>query len=612
MGRTGTVAGQLGTMGHYLRVLAGSRSDPPQPDGQLLARYVANRDEAAFAALVDRYGPLVLGVCKRVLQDPHAAEDAFQAAFLVLARRAATLDGQGPLGNWLHAVAYRTAVKARQSAARRRAHEKQVLEMPAVPAGEQQPWDDLRPLLDEELSQLPEKYRAPLILCFLEGKSHQEAARELGWPSGSMSRRMSRARELLRQRLARRGIALSTGLLFALVSSKTKAAAVAPALASMTTQAAVVFGVGKASAGPTVAAHIAALAEEVLQGTLVAKRLKGGTLTLRLLLLGALCLGGGVATHRAWGLIRAVPALCSTPSTAPAQTERQFSTIREVRALALTPDGEMLAAGTGDPTATLRVWNLADNRDIVLAHAGPVSAVAFSPDGRNLAAGGDSGQVTLYSPAEDGKALPLRGRHSGPVRALAYAPDGQTLASAGQDGTVLLWRLPSLAEPVRLEASAAPLAAVVYSPDGKILAAAGRDGIIRLWDAGSLKEQVPLRQAPGAVTSLDFAAAGNLLASGSTDKVVRVWDLASRQVRHMLAGHATSVQAVVFSGSDSRLFSAAQDGALYAWDLTGNQAPAALPGHLTEVKALVAARRSNRLASVAIDGAIKIWTTGPR
>jgi RNA polymerase sigma-70 factor (ECF subfamily) len=348
------LTGQPGTLRQYLGVLAGSRSDPPQADGQLLARYVADRDEAAFAALVERYGTLVFGVCNRVLQDPHAAEDAFQATFLVLARRAATLDGEGPLGNWLYAVAYRTAVKARQNAARRRAHERQVLEMPPVPAGNDQPWDDLRPLLDEELNQLPEKYRAPLVLCFLEGKSHQEAARELGWPSGSMSRRMSRARELLRQRLTRRGLALSTGLLFALITSKAKAAAVAPALATRTAQAAVVFGTGKAGAGATVAARVAALAEEVLATTLAVRRVRRVGLGIKLTLLAVFGLAGSAATPWAWGLMKGGAVVCDTASHLPARSEMLLAA-RDVRALALSPDGWLLAAGTADPTAPLRV-----------------------------------------------------------------------------------------------------------------------------------------------------------------------------------------------------------------------------------------------------------------
>src|SRR5437660_2630897 len=253
----------LATVERHPSVLP-ERSDAAPPDGQLLERYVAARDETAFAALVERYGTLVLGVCQRVLQHSQDAEDAFQATFLVLARRAATLDGRGPLGNWLYAVAYRTAVKVRQSAARRRARELQVINMAIVPAGEEKEWSDLRLLLDEELNQLPVKYRAPLVLCYLEGKTQEQAARELGWPTGSMPRRMNRARDLLQERLARRGLALSTGFLFMLIAQNAGAAIVSPILVGMTTKAALAFAAPAGLVG-TISGQAASLAEEVLR-----------------------------------------------------------------------------------------------------------------------------------------------------------------------------------------------------------------------------------------------------------------------------------------------------------------------------------------------------------
>jgi RNA polymerase sigma factor (sigma-70 family) len=199
------------------------RSEERVPDGQLLERFIFHRDETAFTDLVHRYGTLVLGVCQRVLGDSHQAEDAFQATFLVLVRKARILDRSGPLGNWLYAVAYRTATKARMTAARRRARERQAMYSASEPFSvENQAWDEMRPILDEELSQMPRKYRAPLVLCYLEGKTQQEAAQALGWPSGSMSRRMNRARQLLRDRLEKRGVAnsISVGVLFWLLQQK--------------------------------------------------------------------------------------------------------------------------------------------------------------------------------------------------------------------------------------------------------------------------------------------------------------------------------------------------------------------------------------------------------
>jgi RNA polymerase sigma factor (sigma-70 family) len=218
----------------------GWREEGKASDGELLERFVVQRDEEAFANLVHRYGSLVLGVCQRVLGDTHQAEDAFQATFLVLVRRAGSLDGRGPLGNWLYAVAYRTATKARMTAARRRARERQAMDSTSEPyTVDDKAWDDMRPILDEELSRLPGKYRAPLVLCYLEGKTQQQAAQELGWPSGSMSRRMNRARQLLRDRLEKRGVATAVGIaaLFWLLSHKATANVVSPGLLTATVKA---------------------------------------------------------------------------------------------------------------------------------------------------------------------------------------------------------------------------------------------------------------------------------------------------------------------------------------------------------------------------------------
>ena len=172
---------------------------------QLLDRYASRRDETAFDALVARHGPMVLGVCRRVLDDPHAVEDAFQATFLVLVRKAGSLGQRDAIGHWLYGVACRVALRARCEAARRRSREVPVARVVSIARDDEPCPDELAPALDEELSRLPQKYRAPVVLCYLEGLTHEEAARQLHWPIGSVKGRLSRARELLRGRLARRG-----------------------------------------------------------------------------------------------------------------------------------------------------------------------------------------------------------------------------------------------------------------------------------------------------------------------------------------------------------------------------------------------------------------------
>jgi RNA polymerase sigma factor (sigma-70 family) len=174
-------------------------------DAQLLRRFTDRQDAAAFAVLVRRHTPMVLGVCRRRLGDAHGAEDACQAVFLVLVRRAHAIARPELLAGWLYGVAWRIAGGARAKASRRAALERQTSPATAPDPLPEVARREVASLLTDEVSRLPEKYRAPLVLCYLEGKTNVEAAQELGWPAGSMSRRLARGRELLRQRLTRRG-----------------------------------------------------------------------------------------------------------------------------------------------------------------------------------------------------------------------------------------------------------------------------------------------------------------------------------------------------------------------------------------------------------------------
>src|SRR5262249_54094954 len=179
-------------------------------DGQLLESYLRSREEGAFAALVQRHGPMVWGVCRRLLGNHHDAEEAFQATFLVLVHKAASIVPQEMVANWLYGVAHHTALKARALAIRRRLRERQVAQMPE-PYREQDVADDLRPLVDRELSRLPDKYRAVVVLCDLEGRTRQEVAPQLGLPEGTVASRLATARTMLAKRLVRRGVVLSGG-----------------------------------------------------------------------------------------------------------------------------------------------------------------------------------------------------------------------------------------------------------------------------------------------------------------------------------------------------------------------------------------------------------------
>ncbi len=228
-----------------LRRHGGSETD--QTDRDLLEQFVAGSDADAFEALVRRHGPLVLSVCRRVLTRTQDIEDAFQATFLVLVRRASSLSRPELLGNWLYGVAYRTALKARANAARRQDHERRAADMPRGEPILETAWQEVRAVLDEELSRLPAKYRAPLVLCYLEGKTNEEAARLLGWPKGSISGRLAVGRQRLRRRLERRGLALSVGLLAFLLGQRARAEIPATLLGA-TLKSAQAYGSGQALA----------------------------------------------------------------------------------------------------------------------------------------------------------------------------------------------------------------------------------------------------------------------------------------------------------------------------------------------------------------------------
>jgi RNA polymerase sigma factor (sigma-70 family) len=234
-------------------------------DQQLLQRFTTQQEEAAFATLVRRHGPMVFGVCRRVLRDAHQAEDAFQATFLVLARKAGSIRKQESVASWLHGVAYRIAGKARASAYRRSALERRAMGMRQVFDDGPPERSELEEALDQELHKLPEKYRAPLVLCYLQGKSNEEAAEQLGWTTGTVRGRLFRGRDLLRGRLVRRGLGATSGVALTALMAEAAQAAVPPALLETTVRAGLLFAKGGAT-NAAISASAATMAEGAMRG----------------------------------------------------------------------------------------------------------------------------------------------------------------------------------------------------------------------------------------------------------------------------------------------------------------------------------------------------------
>ncbi|HEV3261593.1 MAG TPA: sigma-70 family RNA polymerase sigma factor [Gemmataceae bacterium] len=367
--------GQLTLALQHLRKLIRQRGAGELADTQLLERFVGQRDEAAFEVLVWRHGPMVLSLCQRLLHNPHDAEDVLQATFLTLVRKAASIGKRESLGSWLYKVAYRIALHAKAQAAKRAAGARPVEDVQA--AEDEDVWGEVRPLLDEAIQRLPEKYRTPIVLCYLQGKTNREAAEQLGCPLGTVCTRLTRARGLLRRQLARHGVALSAALLGTMLSKHAVSAAASTTLVAATVKAGCLLAAGQTAAAGLISANVASLVKGASQAMFLTK-LK--ITTVLLLAAGVLAAGAGVLTHR---------------TLAARQADSRQPAAAKAPALALKA-----AAGKETP----QVKPAPDDRKDVVAFAGRV----LDPDGKPLA--GAKLYVLYYTPKR--LAVPARATSS--------------------------------------------------------------------------------------------------------------------------------------------------------------------------------------------------------
>jgi RNA polymerase sigma factor (sigma-70 family) len=641
---------QLDTVLHHIRKLrldasprAGNGSD-----GDLLRRFAAGGDEAAFAALVQRHGPLVLSVCRRVLRHEQDAEDAFQATFLILARKAGSIRGQGALAGWLYRVAWRLAVRLRAAGA------KQTPAAISKPAPQPDPsaeasLRELQRLLDEEVGRLPEKYRAPFVLCCLEGHSRAEAARLLGWNEGTLSGRLALARQRLRQRLARRGVSLTAGLCAVALGSGANA------------------GVPVALAGGTVAA---ALAEAALRATSAA-RLKFAAVVLLFLTLA----GVGAGMHALQAPAGKPPEGERPASGSPAAPDQatprldrhgdplppgavarlgtirfrtwadtvaflpgdkvlatmggeavsfwEVSTGKETRrkvdmpwgeAAALSADGKLLAVAAVPNDSTIHLWEVDTGKHLRQFQGLQlrIRALAFAADGRTLVSGSMDKKVLVWD-TDTGKEI-CRMDVGHPVEGIAVSPDGKTLAAAGWDvvSTVSVWATDTGKELHRFRL---PLGVgqVAFAPDGKTLAAVedwnddggARENRVHLWDVatGKLRRQLTLREH---ILGIAFAPDGKSLATGHL-ATFHVWDVSTGKWLERLEGHSGRVNNLAFSG-DGKTLAVSGDHTLRLWDaVTGKEIPCPGNGHEGPVRALAFLDGGKTLVTAAEDHTLRHW-----
>jgi RNA polymerase sigma factor (sigma-70 family) len=584
---------------HLRRLRGTGRAE--DSDGSLLQRFSALRDEAAFTELLRRHGPMVLGVCRRVLGDGPDADDAFQAAFLVLVRRAASVRNLDSLGSFLYGVALRVARKARVSAARRRAHERQASPIRLVDDLSAVVWRDLRPVLDEELERLPEKYRAPMVLCYLEGRTHDEAARQLGWTNGTVCGRLARARDLLRKRLVRRGLAPAVAAVGILSGDVT----VAAPLLDATLKAALACA-GAAGMTGAVSAPVAALTKEVLNAMFWGK-VKGTLLVL--LTLCVLIAGAGSVAHQVL-IAKPVERVAEEDGKSPALDKGQ---------------SEVDAAVPGEPLPPGALARLGTTR---LRHDRPVVAVVFSGDGKNLITTCFSRKIHFWD-ATTGKQVRSVDDEMGNWGCLALSPDGKTLAVGSAtddirkpDGSWISLRNAQTGKEVRrLAGRQMPYLQMTFSPDSKMLASVDRHAVI-LWDVSTGQKLRELTEHNGEPYGAVFSPDGVTLATCGEDGTVRFWETASGKAVGELPKQERFVYTLAFApdgktlatssfralNRDDKLGSGERASVLKLWDVAGRKEIGRLEGHTKgHVWSMAFTLDGKMLASVGGDNTVRLW-----
>jgi RNA polymerase sigma factor (sigma-70 family) len=637
--------------GLLLRQVRGLVAPDTDGDATLLSRFVRERDEGAFAALVQRHGPAVFGLCRRWLGHEQDAEDAFQAVFLVLARKAGSIRKGQALASWLHGVALRLCRKARGDAARRRVPPGVEPPLPPDPL-ESLTARELLQVVDEELARLPERYRAPLVLCYLQGRTQEEAARELGWSKSTLRRRLGRGRDLLRVRLGGRGVTA----LAALAAGRSSAeAAVSGALVEACVRAVRWFLSGQGQAASVGAATLAEHGMRLLAGPKV-KALLGLVATLCLL---SLATGMVVVSSRS---PEPGPAAPSRNTLGQAEGPRRdlfgdllppgalarlgtlrfrvgsgrwmgFSpdgktlgvckvlwdtaTGKQLRVIegaqehpfgAYSPDFRLLATWGGEKS--LRIWDVATGEQLP-SLKGDLSWTylgAFSGDGRRLATarqGKDHHWEVRVWDLDGGHPVATLERETDSDLRMALAPDGRTLATFEWRNGGFLHVLDVatgkgvLPFPARIPREWKPQGReIAFSPNGKTLAAAGT-----LWDVAS---GLRVADVPDLVDPVRWSPDGKTLATGP-----RLLDVASGKLR-VLEGSHVGVEGTLFSPDGRRVAGVAHGGTLWVWDAATGTRVNRLEGHQGIVCSIALSHDGSFLASVSFDGTLRLWdaTTG--
>jgi RNA polymerase sigma factor (sigma-70 family) len=544
----------------HLRVLAAAGLSNDLSDGQLLHRFAQTRDEGAFEALVRRHSSLVYGVCQRILGPGPDQADAFQATFLVLARKAGSVRKPASVGSWLHGIARRLALRLKYQRIRRQQRERgsvglDEIALPQTGAVDPVLGASLRELgriLDEEVERLPARQRDVLVLCHLEGLSAAEAARRLGCPPSTLKSRLLKARAVMQQRLRRRGITLSVTAL-SLLGAEQAARAAVPA-----SQLRAAVQVGTAQTAP---ARAALLADQVVR-TAAPARLALAALALTLLGLAGTLL----------------------PVTVPGAAGEPVAPPRPVVATQPPPAAKDLQ---GDPLPAGALARMGSTR---WRHGGVTGFVAFLPDGKHVISAGvdrvfhvwefPSGkELRRFGPGVE-QPLPPPVLWRSTEMPVALSGDGKILAFHIQEAELQLYDVATGKKLAALE-QWSQMTTLAFSPDGRHVAVRDMIGRLTIWDWKARKAQSIFVQHPfilGEAPSLIYSPDGNLLAmtsqstGSSTIKVVDPRKEKGAQIRTLETDQETYITTVLFSPDGKRLACADRKSVIRLLDVaTGKQ-----------------------------------------
>ncbi|HZV06783.1 MAG TPA: sigma-70 family RNA polymerase sigma factor [Gemmataceae bacterium] len=604
----------------HIRRLAGDPSGPPS-DGELLQRYMRCRDEAAFTALMRRHGPMVFSVCQSVLRQRDDAEDAFQAAFLILARKAGTVRRHEGLGGWLQRVAYRVALKARADNLRRQQREaKTVRSAVEEPSGDELSWAELRAILHAELAALPESLRAPLVLCYLEGRTQEEAARQLEWPLSTVRGRLQRGREKLRRRLERRGVALTAALGAALTGQTMVEVAVPSSV--LPTTAAITLARGFLCPLPPLKL---AMLSAILTISIVA-----GGIALRSPVEPRPLGSGGADRGSDRSLTVAAPqkTVDAHGDPLPEGAIARLGTVRfnhgeGLRHLFFSPDGKTIYSEGG---GWLRVWDAATGaeRGHFASAEHSLEALVLTPDGKKIVSLNQENQgvndvVRVWDVASMTKvrtlSLPVRRLEKSVTRRNALSPDGR-LGAINLQAEMRIFDLTTGRELYKLAKGGKEIQDVVFAGDRLVTADAKQ--MIDVWDARTGKSMRQFSHgAPAQVLAtspdgrwLATLEHHNYAIDRLLDKdVVRVWDLHAGTQKHTLAARPKRWFMGLYFSPDSKYLLASSasggKGELSAWNVETGERVREMDD--SYVMVLAVSPDGSRLATGNEPGKFELW-----